>query len=213
MIRIAVVDDHHIVRDGIGRLLMEEADFEVVAQGEDGCDVEQILTEFQPDVLVLDMSMPEMGGIEVMEKMSTQNGQPAVVVLSMQDDISTVERALALGAKGYVLKQAVSDELVAAVRGAHRGSVYLSSEVAAAFLGPTKTAEPSPVDLLSPREREVAELIVAGCSTKQIAAKFNTSLKTVQKQRQAALRKFDVPNTASLVRKCMELGLDGSGTV
>ncbi len=209
MIRIAVVDDHHVVREGIARLLNEQEDFEVVAQGEDGGDVEGILNDSAPDLLVLDMSMPRMGGEEVLELLVGRTDAPAIVVLSMQDDSAAVERSLALGARGYVLKQAVSDDLVAAVRATSRGGVYLCAEVATAFRGTTAELDEPLVDRLSPRERQVAELIVEGLSTKQIAAQFNTSLKTVQKQRQAAMRKFDVQNTASFVRKCMEVGISG----
>jgi DNA-binding NarL/FixJ family response regulator len=210
MIRIAIVDDHHVVRDGISRLLASEVGFEVVAQGNDGRDVEAIVEESNPDVLVLDLSMPHMDGIRVLEMLAARPTSPAVVVLSMQDDMSFVERSLALGAKGYVLKQAVSDELVAAVRGAHRGGIYLCSEIAVTFRGPPAASLASPLARLSPRELEVTQLIVDGLSTKQIARRFSTSLKTVQKQRQAAMRKFGTPNTASLVRMCMELGMNGS---
>ncbi len=211
MIRIAVVDDHLIVRDGIGRLLASEEGFEVVAQGDDGSSVDAIIATSKPDVLVLDVSMPHQGGLEVLEALAGRADSPAVVVLSMQDDLAVVERSLALGARGYVLKQAVSDELVAAVRGAHRGSIYLCSEVASAFRRSPSATEPSLLEQLSPREREVAQLIVRGLSTKQIALLFHTSLKTVQKQRQAAMRKFDTPNTATFVRRCMEIGIDGTG--
>jgi DNA-binding NarL/FixJ family response regulator len=210
MIRIAIVDDHHVVRDGISRLLASEVGFEVVAQGNDGRDVEAIVDDSEPDVLVLDLSMPHMDGIQVLEKLAARQTSPAVVVLSMQDDMSFVERSLALGAKGYVLKQAVSDELVAAVRGAHLGSIYLCSEIAATFRGSPAASVASPLARLSPRELEVTALIVDGLSTKQIAHQFRTSLKTVQKQRQAAMRKFGTPNTASFVRMCMELGVNGS---
>jgi DNA-binding NarL/FixJ family response regulator len=211
VIRIAIVDDHHVVRDGLGRLLAAEIGFEVVAQGADGTDVEAIVEDTKPDVLILDMSMPRMGGMEVLQALALRSVSPAVVVLSMQDDMALVERSLALGAKGYVLKQAVSDELVAAVHAAHRGGLYLCSEIAIAFRGSSTPNDLSPVAQLSPREREVTELIVDGLSTKQIARRFSTSFKTVQKQRQAAMRKFDAPNTASFVRKCIELGIQGSG--
>ena len=212
MTRILVVDDHHVVRAGIARLLAEEDDFEVVAEAQDGTEVEALLDNEAPDLMVLDMSMPGMDGEAVLESLTSRQSPPAVVVLSMQDEPAAVERALALGAQGYVLKQTVADELVAAVRAAHRGGVYLCAEVAAAFRGAPAEPELSLIDELSPRERQVAELIVAGRSTKQIAAAFKTSLKTVQKQRQAAMRKLDAPNTASFVRRCMELGIDGEPT-
>jgi DNA-binding NarL/FixJ family response regulator len=210
VIRIAIVDDHHIVREGLGRLLAAELEFEIVAQGSDGTDVAAIVEHANPDVLVLDMSMPGMSGIEVLEALALLSNGPAVVVLSMQDDMALVEQSLALGARGYVLKQAVSDELVAAVHAAHRGGLYLCSEIATAFRGPSTPVNASLLTQLSPREREVTELIVDGLSTKQIARRFSTSFKTVQKQRQAAMRKFDAPNTASFVRKCIELGINGS---
>ena len=210
MIRIAIVDDHHVVREGIARLLAAEVGFDVVAQGNGGECVEAIIEESKPDVLVLDLSMPGKSGIEVLEALAARLVAPAVVVLSMQDDIGLVERSLALGAKGYVLKQAVSDELVAAVRGAHRGSIYLCSEIASAFRGTATRSGLSPLAKLSPREREVSRMVIEGLSTKQIARQFNTSLKTVQKQRHAAMRKLDAPNTASFVRKCLDLGLRSS---
>lgn len=208
MIRVAVVDDHHIVRQGICRLLDEQPDLVVVAEGDDGEDVPRIVATAAPDVIVLDMSMARVGGQEALELLAGTEDPPAVVVLSMVEDVATVQDALAAGATGYVLKQAVGDELVSAVRVGSLGGTYLSRDVAEAFTrGPSVPAR-SPLDLLSPREREVSALIVGGYSTKQIASRFETSVKTVEKQRYAAMRKLDAPNVASFVRRCIELGLE-----
>ncbi len=215
MIRVVVAEDQHIVRQGLCRLLEDLGDIKVVGETDTGSEAVKLTLERRPDVLVLDISMPEMDGLDALKQMRLLDPRPKVVILSIHADIALVERALDYGALGYVLKQSVSDELLDAVKAASRGSVYLSSGVSHVLMHYTFTRKPhDPLDRLSPREREVVGNIILGLSTKQIADALHTSTKTVEKQRRDAMRKLEVDNVASLVRVCLELGLSGkpSGT-
>jgi RNA polymerase sigma factor (sigma-70 family) len=208
MLRIVVAEDHHIVREGVSKLLEELGDIRVVGEADNGEDAIRLIKLLEPDVLVLDISMPQIDGLETLKTIRTFPSKPGVVILSMYEDINLIQQALEYGALGYVLKQSVSEELLDAVRAASRGSLYLSSEVSHILSDGTLTQKPqNALDRLSPREREVVEQIVAGKSTKEIARRLNTSIKTVEKQRRDAMRKLEADNIASLVRICMELGL------
>jgi len=208
MIRILVAEDHHLVREGICKLLREASDLQVVGEADDGLETVRLTQVLRPDVLVLDVAMPQMDGLEALKRVKALKPSPQVVMLSMHGDLPTVQQALQNGAVGYVLKQSVGDELIAAVRAASRGSVYLSAGVAKVVTqNLVGTQSVNPLDRLSPREREIVEMIVAGCSTREIAELLHTSAKTVEKQRRDAMRKLQVDNVASLVRVSMELGI------
>jgi DNA-binding NarL/FixJ family response regulator len=208
MLRIVVAEDHHIVREGVSKLLEELGDIRVVGEADNGEDAIRLVKLLKPDVLVLDISMPQTDGLETLKKMRTFPSKHRVVILSMYEDITLIQQALEYGALGYVLKQSVSEELFDAVRAASRGSMYLSSEISHILSDGTLTQKPqNALDHLSPREREVVEQVVAGKSTKEIAASLNTSIKTVEKQRRDAMRKLEADNIASLVRISMDLGL------
>lgn len=208
MLKVVVAEDHHIVREGVSRLLEELGDIQVVGEADNGTDAIRQIKLLQPDVLVLDMSMPQMGGLETLKQLRTFQSKPRVVILSMHEDVALVQQALEYGALGYVLKRSVIDELRDAVRAAGRGSLYLCSGTAHILSdGRLPQKFQNAADRLSPREREVVEKIVEGKSTKEIAASLNTSIKTVEKQRRDAMRKLEADNTASLVRISMDLGL------
>jgi DNA-binding NarL/FixJ family response regulator len=210
MIRIVVADDHHLVRQGICRLLEEAGDLQVIGEADNGQDALKLTKLLHPDVLILDISMSQLNGLDTLAQVKTLEPGPHVVMLSMHADLGMVQQALHQGALGYVLKQSVAGELLAAVRAASGGSVYLSSGVSQVlsrgFFG---NGSQNLLDRLSPREREVAELIVAGHSTREIADRLHSSVKTVEKQRRDAMRKLEVDNLASLVRVCLQLGLKG----
>jgi two-component system, NarL family, response regulator NreC len=208
MIRVVVAEDHHIIRQGICKILEDFRDIQVIGEADNGADAIRLIHELQPDVLVLDISMPQMDGIEVLKEIRSFIPRPRVVILSIHADLALVQQTLELGALGYVLKQSVSEELLDAVKAANRGSGYISSGVSHILSGHSFTQKSqNPLDRLSPREREVVVKIVAGRSTKEIAGDLHTSVKTVEKQRRDAMRKLDVENIASLVRVCLELGL------
>ena len=208
MIRVIAVEDHHLVRQGICRLLQDAGDIQVVGEADNGRAALTLIDLLHPDVVVLDISMPQLNGIETLTQIRALRSQPHVVMLSMYAEAETVRQALRGGALGYVLKQAVADELLAAVRAASNGSVYVSSGVSHILTGDF-FAERSHnrLDRLSPREREVVKRIVAGQSMREIAESLHTSIKTVEKQRRDAMRKLEVDNLASLVRVSLELGL------
>lgn len=210
MIRVVVVDDHHLVREGICKLLEESGDIQVVGEADNGLDALQLVTVLCPDVLVLDISMEQLNGLATLAQIKGFKNSPYVVILSMHDDANLVQEALQKGAVGYVLKQSVAGELLAAVRAASNGGMYLSSGVSQVLSKDFfNKRSPNLLDRLSPREREVVEMIVDGRSTREIADQLYSSVKTVEKQRRDAMRKLEVDNVASLVRVCLQLGLKG----
>ena len=208
MIRVVVADDHNLVRQGICRLLEETGEIQVIGEADNGMDALKLTRLLSPDVLILDISMSPLNGLDTLEQAKALKPSPNVVMLSMHADQGMVQQALQSGALGYVLKQAVAGELLAAVRAVSCGSIYLSagvSQVLSEMLLNKRT--PGPLDRLSPREREVVQMIVEGLSTREIADRLHSSIKTVEKQRRDAMRKLEVENLASLVRVCLSLGL------
>lgn len=208
MIRVVIAEDHHLVRQGICKLLEADGDIQVVGEADNGWNALATAARLGPDVLVLDIAMPQLNGLDTLTQLRNMRPAPRVVVLSMYADLGTVQQALQLGALGYVLKQAVADELLAAVRAAFSGSVYLSAGVSQVLSGGYFNGGPrSLLERLSPREREVVKYIVEGYATREIADQLHTSVKTVEKQRRDAMFKLGVDNVASLVRVSLELGL------
>jgi DNA-binding NarL/FixJ family response regulator len=208
MIRVVVAEDFHIIRQGICKLLEDRDEIQVIGEAGNGENALQLVLELHPDVLILDISMPHMDGLDVLKKLSEYTPRPKVVILSIYADLALVQQALELGALGYVLKQSVSEELIDAIRAVNRGSGYLSSGVSGIFTSyPFSQRSHNPLDRLSPREREVASRIAAGRSTREIADDLHTSVKTVEKQRRDAMRKLEVENIAGLIRVCLEAGL------
>lgn len=208
MIRIVVAEDHNLVRQGICKLLEDSGDMQIVGEVDNGGDVVKVVKLLHPDVLILDLSMPQRNGLETLAEVRTLKPGPHVVVLSMHGDLGIVQQALSGGALGYVLKQSLVGELLTAVRAASGGSAYLSSGVSQVLTGGLFAEGPHTIlDRLSPRELQVVKLIVAGHSTHDIADSLHSSVKTVEKQRRDAMRKLEVDNVASLVRVCMELGI------
>lgn len=208
MIRVLVVEDHQLVRQGIVKLLEGAGDLEVVGEADNGKEALALIQARKPEVMVLDLSMPQFDGMETLAEVATLAHKPRVVILSMHADPNLVRQALRAGALGYVIKQSVADELLAAVRAAKNGSLFLSSGISGIIANDVFAERPQNLlDRLSPREREVVRRIVEGYSAREIAESLRTSVKTVEKQRRDAMRKLDVDNLASLVRVSLELGL------
>ena len=208
MIRVVVVEDHHLVRQGIIKLLESANDLDVVGEADDGKQAIALAKSLRPDVMILDLTMPQFDGFQALAEIRRLELRPQVVILSMHADPGMIRQALQGGALGYVIKQSVADELIAAVRAARNGSIYLSSGISGVITNNFFAESPKNLlDRLSPREREVVKGIVEGYSTRQIAEGLRTSVKTVEKQRRDAMRKLEVDNLASLVRVSLELGL------
>ena len=210
MIRVIIADDHHLVRQGIRALLEKTNDIQVIGEAEDGQQAVDLTERLMPDVVVLDNAMPRMNGILAVERISTLGLSARVVMLSMYPDESLVRQALNKGAKGYLLKRSVSEELLIAVRAAYRGEAYLSPEIAHtvmdSFLAQGSEVA-DPFDQLTLREREVLQLVAEGHTNNEIAGILTLSVKTVEKHRGNVMAKLDVHDLAGLVRVAIQHGL------
>ncbi len=209
MISVLVADDHGIVREGLRRVLDDEPDMQVCGEAADGCEVLEQVERQRPDVLVLDISMPRLGGLEALEKLRSRRQAPKVVLLSVHGDPPFVQSALSLGADGYVLKNSRVSEIVAAIRAVVRGGSYFSPPVARQLLEQLRTTD-RPVQAsarLSARERQVLRLIADGLSAKEIAVKLDVSTKTVDAHRRNLMRKLGVRKATELVRYAFRHGL------
>jgi len=208
-IRVLLADDHAVLRDGLQALLERDPSIRVVAQACDGREAVQAAVEAAVDVVVMDIAMPGIDGIEATRELSRRRPQTRVVVLSMHANAEHVWRALQAGAAGYVVKEVAAREVVDAVHAAHDGRRHLSARVADAvvegWLHPMRRR--GPIDALSRRERQVLELVAQGRSSVSIAQALNLSPKTVDTYRSRLLHKLQVSNVAGLVRVAIECGL------
>ena len=199
MIRVLVADDHELVRKGICALLNNASDIDVIAESSDGQQAIELVERLTPDVVVMDISMPRLDGIQATEKIAND---VAVVMLSMHDDDMIVRRVLQLGAKGFVLKRAVTEELLLAIRSAMRGETFLSPGISQVLVDGI-SAETF-YDALTPREREVLQLIAEGNTNASIANTLSISTKTVEKHRARCMTKLGVTDFASLIRVAIQ---------
>jgi DNA-binding NarL/FixJ family response regulator len=212
VIRVIVADDHHLVRQGIRALLERADDIEVVGEAADGQEAIELVQRLDPDVLVMDIAMPRLDGTQATERVRALGVATQVVILSMHSDETLVRQTLRSGAKGYLLKRSVTEELLLAVRAAVRGEIYLSPAISAPILDEflALQADPEelrPFDLLTPREREVLQLIAEGHTNTAIAQMMNVTVKTVEKHRASLMSKLKVHDVAGLVRSAIKRGL------
>jgi DNA-binding NarL/FixJ family response regulator len=212
MIRVIVADDHHLVRQGICALLEKAPDMEVVGQAEDGMGALDLVRRTPPDILVLDLAMPRMNGIQTIERVQALGGRTRVVVLSMYSDETLVRQALRSGASGYLLKRSVTEELLLAIRAAARGETYLSPSVSRVLVDAVRqeggvSKSPILLDRLTPRERQVLQLVAEGHSNSEIGRTLGVSKKTVEKHRASLVAKLGVRDLAGLIRIALKQGL------
>lgn len=211
MIRVVIADDHNLVRQGIRALLEKAPDIEVVGEAEDGQQAIELVEQFVPDVLVIDISMPRLNGLQAAERVRALRLPTQIVMLSMHSDDTLVKQALRNGARGYLLKRAVTEELLLTIRAASHHETYLSPSIASSiledFLAHPSNDELSPLDRLSPRESEVLQLIAEGKTNNTIAQLMQISVKTVEKHRASVMSKLNVHDIASLTRLAIKYGL------
>lgn len=212
-IRIVLVDDHAVLRAGLTALLNAEADMEVVGEAGDGAASLGVVADQRPDVILLDLNMPQMSGLEALTQLRQVAPQSRILVLTMHDDQTYLRQVLAQGGAGYVLKQAADSELLTAIRTVYHGGAFLHPAHAQALLSPdTTTTGPQATTngdlaLLSEREVEVLTLIALGHSNKEIAEMLYLSVKTVETYKARIMEKLDLNSRASLVRFALNQGL------
>jgi DNA-binding NarL/FixJ family response regulator len=210
-IRTVIADDHTIVREGLRSVLEKEIDIEIVAEATDGRAVLELAEKLKPDVIVLDIAMPIMSGIEATRKICNKYDNVKVVILSMHSDKRFVSRALKAGAQGYMLKDCAAEELIRAIRAVVANQTYLSPAVASGvvkgYLNYLSMTSSEPLSTLTPRENEILQLIAEGKNTKDIALILNLSIKTVETHRQRIMIKLNIYSIAGLTKYAVSEGL------
>ena len=205
-IRILLADDHVMVRQGL-RVLLEQAGMIVIGEASDGQEALRLAHEHTPDVVVLDIAMPSLNGLETARRLRETLPQTKVVLLTMYTEEPYVLEALQAGAVGYVLKTQAAGDIVQAIRDALQGAIYLSSRVAYTVVQAYLTRSARSPDPLTSREREIVQRIAEGLTTKEIASALDLSVKTVESYRSSLMRKLDIHETATLVRYAIRRGL------
>jgi DNA-binding NarL/FixJ family response regulator len=207
-IRILIADDHGVVAEGLKHLVEAEADMEVVACVADGREAVQLARDAQPDVVLMDLSMPELNGADATRAILQRDPKCRVIVLSMYAQREYVRRALKAGAAGYVVKRSAAKEVVEAIRAVHAGQRYLSPRVADVVLEDySDDKQDDPLARLSAREREVLQLLAEGRTGAEIAQRLSLSQKTVETYRARLVEKLGIRDLAGLVRFAIQRGL------
>jgi len=208
--RVLIADDHTMVRESLIGVLQAEPDIEVVAQASDGIEAVELAERTRPDIVVTDLSMPRLGGLEVVRRLREAQPQIKVLVLTMHSEDEYVLQVVRAGASGYLVKDSAASELVAAVRSLHAGRGHFGPQAARALAEQLQRPDRNgadPYGELTAREREVFHLIAEGLTTKEIARRLDISVKTAENHRGRVLDKLDMRNTAELVRYALRRGL------
>jgi DNA-binding NarL/FixJ family response regulator len=211
MIKVLVADDHALVRDGVRALLATADDIDVVAEAEDGAQAVERARSATPDVVLLDINMPGLGGLEAVPLIRRDVPDARILILTQYEHPDYVRRFLRLGVSGYVLKKAAGAELISAIRAAYRGGLVLDPAIAREVLkdhesGTAETAE-DPYDTLTDRERQVLKLVAEGRSNKEIATLLDISVKTAMTHREHVMQKLDLHNRTDVTRFALRRGI------
>jgi DNA-binding NarL/FixJ family response regulator len=204
---IVLVDDHAVVRAGVRRLLEQEPLFEVIGEAESGEKAYQIFGELKPDVMVMDLSMPGMGGLESIRRILMRYEKAKILVLSMHEDLSFANQALKLGAKGYLTKNTLADDLVKSIETVTQGDVFLSDEIAKKMARQSISGNQDPVHELSAREFEIFRLLAEGLDIDAIASTLNISSKTVSNYQTMIKQKLNINTPIELIRYAIKVGV------
>ena len=212
MVRVCLADDHAVVRDGLRMLLDAQPDIEVVGEASNGRDAIRLAKKLRPDMVILDVAMPELNGIEAAEKIHTLDPTIRIIILSMYSTKEHIFRALKAGASGYLLKESAASELLTAIRTVSGGRRYLSrkvsDEVVQGFLYPeVREGIETPLERLSSREREILQLVAEGKSSAEIGQTLFLSPKTVDTYRSRLMQKLGINDIAGLVRFAIQHGI------
>ncbi|CAM8391322.1 CitB Response regulator containing a CheY-like receiver domain and an HTH DNA-binding domain [Candidatus Methylopumilus planktonicus] len=204
---IVLVDDHAVVRAGVRRLLEQEPLFEVIGEAESGEKAYQILAELKPDVMVMDLSMPGMGGLEAIRRILMRYEKAKILVLSMHENLSFANQALKLGAKGYLTKNTLADDLVKSIETVTQGDIFLSDEIAKKMAMQSISGNQDPIHELSAREFEIFRLLAEGLDIDAIASTLNISSKTVSNYQTMIKQKLDINTPIELIRYAIKVGV------
>ena len=204
---IVLVDDHAVVRAGVRRLLEQEPLFEVIGEADSGEKAYQIFGELKPDVMVMDLSMPGMGGLEGIRRILMRYEKAKILVLSMHEDLSFANQALKLGAKGYLTKNTLADDLVKSIETVTQGDVFLSDEIAKKMAMQSISGNQDPVHELSAREFEIFRLLAEGFDIDAIASTLNISSKTVSNYQTMIKQKLNINTPIELIRYAIKVGV------
>ncbi len=210
-IKLLIADDHRLFRDGLRTLLDKEKDIRVVAETTEGAETVSRVCELKPDVVLMDVSMPGLNGIEATRKILSRCDRVRIIMLSMHSDRRFVIESLRAGAMGYLLKDCAFEELLLAIRSVCAGKVHLSrpinDSVVSDYIALAAAAPESAFAVLSAREREVLQLVAEGKSTKETAARLNVSVKTVETHRKQIMDKLNIRSVAELTKYAIREGL------
>ena len=206
-INIILVDDHAVVRAGVRRLLEQESSFDVIGEAESGEKAYQLFGELNPDVMVMDLSMPGMGGLESIRRILMRDEKARILVLSMYEDLSFANQALKLGAKGYLIKNTLGDDLVKAIEAISRGDIFLSDEIAKKIAVSSIDGGQNPIHDLSAREFEIFRLLAEGFEVDAIATTLNISSKTVSNYQTMIKQKLNIHTPIELIRYAIKAGV------
>lgn len=208
MIRVIVADDHNLVREGICALLERAGGYDIVGEAEDGRDAVEMVQHLKPDVVVMDIAMPRLNGIQAAARIRALGLPTKIVILSMYSDDILVRQSLQNGARGFLLKGSFKEELLLAVQAVYRGATYLSPAVSDTLLSdvtnPVANPPAHPIIQLTPREHEILQLISEGLTNAVIAESLDVSVKTIERHRTSLMAKLDVRNVVELIRVALK---------
>jgi len=207
MIRVLLADDHAMVRKGFRLILEAQPDMEISGEAGNGREAVELAEKLHPDVVVMDVAMPELNGIEATRRLAASSPHTRVLALSMHKDSVYVREILRAGARGYLLKDSIDTDLISAVRAVAKGDGYISPGVSEAVLSDYRRHVTDPLDLLTSREREVLQMIAESKTNKEIAVALNLSVYTVEAHRGKIMEKLNLHSTGELVRFAVRHGL------
>jgi two-component system response regulator NreC len=211
MIRVIVADDHNLVRQGIRALLEKDNNIKVVGEARDGVEALELVKYLKPDILVVDINMPKIDGIEVIKRISQMQLRTRTVILSMYLDESLVKKAIKSGAEGYLVKQSITEDLIKAVYAVYANEIHLSPLITQKMnlevILSEAVEDDDPFERLSAREREICKLVAEGHTNQAVATDLGISIKTVEKHRANIMYKLGLHDTASLVREAIRHNL------
>jgi two-component system, NarL family, response regulator NreC len=210
MIKVLIADDHAIVRAGLRALLVEAADFDLVGEAVGGYEAIELVGKTNPDVLILDLSMPDLDGISVTRKIKPQFPELKILILTLHEDEALLKEAIKAGAAGYILKRAAEAELISAIRVILRGDIYVDPAMLRGLIEESPQPQVNQEEQnepLTPRETEVLKLIVEGCTNRQIGQELNISIRTVEGHRANIADKLGIHSRVELVRYARQHGL------